>query len=68
MTLPLAGDPDGDLIETILWMDPADLPGNPALRPELAADMDAVMGALGCVSDCCGAECCQGGGCCGGVS
>ena len=62
-------DPDGDVdgSETIAWWDPADLPGNPAIRPELLADMDAVMAALGCTPDCCGAECCQGG-CCGGAS
>ena len=62
-------DPDGDQVEAIAWWDPATLPGNPAVRPELLADIDAVMAALGCApgSDCCGGECCQGG-CCGGSS
>lgn len=41
-------DPDGDAFEAVAWWNPADLPGNPALRPELAADLDAVMSALGC--------------------
>jgi len=65
--IPNPDDPDGDQVEAILWMDPADLPGNPMLRAELAADLDAVMAALGCSPDCCGGDCCQGdGGCCGG--
>jgi len=51
LTLPLASDPDGDPIETIAWWDPADLPGNPAIRSELLADIDAVMAALGCTPD-----------------
>ena len=53
-------DPDGDAVEAIAWWDPEQLPGNPAVRPELAADMDAVMAALGCTpaGDCCGADCC----------
>jgi ADP-ribose pyrophosphatase YjhB (NUDIX family) len=60
-------DPDGDQVEAIAWWNPADLPGNPAIRSELLADMPAVMAALGCTPDCCGGECCQGdGGCCGG--
>lgn len=41
-------DPDGDAVEVLAWMDPADLPGNPAIRPELLAGIDAVMAALGC--------------------
>jgi hypothetical protein len=50
-----------------MWVDPSDLPGNPMVRAELAADLPAVMAALGCAPDCCGGECCQGdGGCCGG--
>jgi ADP-ribose pyrophosphatase YjhB (NUDIX family) len=40
-------DPDGDAVETLAWMDPADLPGNPAVRAELLASIDAVMAALG---------------------
>jgi 8-oxo-dGTP pyrophosphatase MutT (NUDIX family) len=62
-------DPDGDVdgAETIAWWNPADLPGNPAVRPELLADIDAVMAALGCgpATACCGAQCCTGGCCCG---
>jgi 8-oxo-dGTP pyrophosphatase MutT (NUDIX family) len=41
-------DPDGDQVEAIAWWDPAQLPGNVAVRPELLADIDAVMAALGC--------------------
>jgi len=65
----LGSDPDGDVdgTETIAWWDPADLPGNPAIRSELLADIDAVMAALGAAPDCCGGVCCQGG-CCGGAS
>jgi 8-oxo-dGTP pyrophosphatase MutT (NUDIX family) len=59
-------DPDGDQPEAIAWWDPATLPGNPVVRPELQADIDAVMAALGCTDDdCCGADCCTGG-CCDG--
>lgn len=36
-------DPDGDAVESILWVDPADLPGNPMLRRELAADLESVL-------------------------
>jgi 8-oxo-dGTP pyrophosphatase MutT (NUDIX family) len=39
-------DPDGDVVEALAWTDPAHLPGWPALRPELAADLDVVMAAL----------------------
>jgi len=65
----LGSDPDGDVdgSETIAWWDPSDLPGNPAVRAELLADIDAVMAALGCAPDCCGGECCQGG-CCDGAA
>jgi len=69
----LGTDPDGDVTgsETIAWWDPATLPGNAAVRPELLQDIDAVMAALGCdegaAEDCCGAECCAGG-CCNGSS
>ena len=64
----VGSDPDGDVTgtETIAWWDPADLPANPAVRAELLADLDAVMAALGCTPDCCGAECCTGG-CCNGA-
>lgn len=46
----VGSDPDGDVdgAETIAWWDPADLPGNPAVRAELLADMPAVLAALGC--------------------
>jgi ADP-ribose pyrophosphatase YjhB (NUDIX family) len=60
-------DPDGDQAEAIAWWNPADLAGNTAIRPELLADLDAVMAALGCTPDCCGSECCQGA-CCGGAA
>ncbi len=40
-------DPDGDLVETVAWMDPTHLPGNPAVRAELAADLEFVLPALG---------------------
>ena len=63
--IPNPDDPDGDQVEAIAWWNPADLPGNAAVRPELLADIDAVMAALGCTPDCCGAECCTGG-CCNG--
>ncbi|MFJ4787569.1 phage portal protein [Streptomyces sp. NPDC088794] len=36
-------DPDGDCVESIAWWDPAQLPGNPALRPELADSLDQVL-------------------------
>lgn len=45
--VPNPDDPDGDLVEAILWMDPADLPGNPAVRDELLDDIDLVLSALG---------------------
>jgi 8-oxo-dGTP pyrophosphatase MutT (NUDIX family) len=41
-------DPDGDQVEAIAWWDPAQLPGNPAVRPELIADIDTVLEAFGC--------------------
>jgi 8-oxo-dGTP pyrophosphatase MutT (NUDIX family) len=40
-------DPDGDCIEAIAWMHPGQLAGNPAVRPELLADLDQVLTALG---------------------
>lgn len=43
-------DPDGDSAESIAWWDPATIPGNPAVRPELLASADDVMAALGCAS------------------
>jgi len=39
-------DPDGDVVEAIAWWDPALLTGNPAMRAELAADMDRVLPAI----------------------
>lgn len=39
-------DPDGDQVQALAWWDSAQLPGNPAVRTELAADMDAVLAAL----------------------
>ncbi len=49
----LGSDPDGDVsgTETIAWWNPGDLPGNSAVRPELLADIDDVMAALGCTLD-----------------
>ncbi|MER6350661.1 phage portal protein [Streptomyces sp. NPDC001634] len=41
-------DPDGDCIEAIAWWDPQQLPGNPAVRPELLEAIEDVMAALGC--------------------
>jgi 8-oxo-dGTP pyrophosphatase MutT (NUDIX family) len=49
-------DPDGDQAEAIMWMNPADLPGNPAVRDELQASIGDVLAALGCT----GAEPAQG--------
>lgn len=43
-------NPDGDLFEACLWVDPADLPGNPLVRDELGADLDVVLAAI-CPSD-----------------
>jgi 8-oxo-dGTP pyrophosphatase MutT (NUDIX family) len=40
-------DPDGDMVEAIAWWSPDQLPGNPAVRPELAACLDDVLAALG---------------------
>lgn len=40
-------DPDGDQVEAIAFWDPAQLAGNPAVRPELVADLDLVLDALG---------------------
>lgn len=40
-------DPDGDAIEALAWWDPFQLPGNPAVRPELLDSIDLVMAALG---------------------
>ncbi|HWB38468.1 MAG TPA: hypothetical protein VHA75_20820, partial [Rugosimonospora sp.] len=39
-------DPDGDQIEALAWWDPAHLRDNPAVRSELAADLDRVLDAL----------------------
>jgi 8-oxo-dGTP pyrophosphatase MutT (NUDIX family) len=43
-------DPDGDCVEAIAWWDPAQLPDNPAVRPELLASLPDVLAALGCGS------------------
>jgi hypothetical protein len=40
-------DPDGDQVEAIAWWDPDQLPGNPAVRPELLASLPDVLTALG---------------------
>lgn len=39
-------DPDGDTVEAIAWWDPAQLPGNPAVRPELLDSMDSVLASV----------------------
>jgi 8-oxo-dGTP pyrophosphatase MutT (NUDIX family) len=39
-------DPDGDQIEALAWWDTGHLPDNPAVRPELLADIDTVLAAL----------------------
>jgi 8-oxo-dGTP pyrophosphatase MutT (NUDIX family) len=44
-------DPDGDAVEAIAWWDPAQLAGNPAVRPELLASLPDVLAALGIESD-----------------
>lgn len=40
-------DPDGDQVEAIAWWDPAQLAGNPAVRPELQESLPDVLAALG---------------------
>ncbi|MFC1418592.1 phage portal protein [Streptacidiphilus cavernicola] len=40
-------DPDSDQVEAIAWWDPEQLAGNPAVRPELLADLDQVLAAFG---------------------
>lgn len=45
--VPNPDDPDGDLTEAILWLDPSDLPGNPAVRTELQESLPDVLAALG---------------------
>jgi SPP1 gp7 family putative phage head morphogenesis protein len=39
-------DPDGDAVEAVAWWEPDQLRGNPAVRAELLATLDAVLGAL----------------------
>lgn len=39
-------DPDHDVTEALAWWAPADLPGNPAIRDELAASLDVALTAL----------------------
>jgi 8-oxo-dGTP pyrophosphatase MutT (NUDIX family) len=39
-------DPDGDIVEAIAWWDPTQLVGMPALRPELAGDLDVVLNSV----------------------
>jgi len=36
-------DPDGDVVETLAWWDPAHLWGNPAVRSELATDLGLIF-------------------------
>lgn len=40
-------DPDGDSFEALAWWSPDQLAGNPAVRPELLADLHMVLEALG---------------------
>jgi len=40
-------DPGGDLAEPLAWWDPEHLIGNPAVRPELAADIGNVLTVIG---------------------
>ncbi|HWU23652.1 MAG TPA: phage portal protein [Nocardioides sp.] len=44
-------DPDGDQIEALAWWEPDQLPGNPALRPELSESIDRVTAALAGIQD-----------------
>lgn len=62
-------DPGRDKVEAIAWWDPDQLPGNPAVRSELAADLDTVLPLLGTLCSCCGGggahadgpcDCCMG--------
>jgi 8-oxo-dGTP pyrophosphatase MutT (NUDIX family) len=46
--VPNPDDPDGDLTEAIMWVDPCDLAGNPMVRDELAASLGDVLPLLGC--------------------
>lgn len=64
--IPNPDDPDH--AEAIMWVDPADLAGNPMVRDELAASLPDVLPLLGVAAGgCCGAACCSGDpGCCGG--
>ncbi len=40
-------DPDGDMTEAVAWWEPSHLKDNPVIRPELMADIRAVLDALG---------------------
>lgn len=40
-------DPDGDQTEAVAWWDPTQLAGNPAVRPELLANLTGLLDALG---------------------
>ena len=39
-------NPDGDVFESVAWLDPADFSDNPSLRPEVQRDLPQVMAAL----------------------
>jgi 8-oxo-dGTP pyrophosphatase MutT (NUDIX family) len=43
-------NPDGDVFESVAWLDPADFADNPSIRPEMARDLDVVLAALNGVS------------------
>ena len=40
-------NPDGDSFEALAWFDPGQFAANPSMRDEMAADLPAVMAALG---------------------
>jgi 8-oxo-dGTP pyrophosphatase MutT (NUDIX family) len=40
-------NPDGDVFESVAWLDPGDFADNPSLRPEVQRDLAQVMAALG---------------------
>lgn len=40
-------DPDSDNVEAVAWWDPTQLAGNPAVRPELLANLTGLLDALG---------------------
>ena len=49
-------DPDGDLVEALLWLSPEQIAGNPIIRAELAADLQVVLDAIRAVAKAGGAD------------